>query len=105
MGGVIARGGPDFRDTGRFSGVGHQDGMPSVLGRALWQIFQGKAARCFSELAGNTRAMSKYLIDECPTGWGSIIVADECYCDKKEWLPASRRTKNSADCRCLICIS
>lgn len=47
----------------------HSDGYPSGLGRTLWALYHGH----FAKDAG---AMRKFLIDDHPAGWSTIVGFD-----------------------------
>lgn len=79
----------------------HFDSYPAALGATLWDLYHGHFGR---DLA----AMQKFLIDDHPAGWSSIIATDlsapagfgsargpECYCH------GSRRDpKQLLSCNC-----
>lgn len=69
---IIARIG---KNEGEFSGVyNHSDGMPRTQGPVLFQIIA-------SEFKGDLKSALRYLIDEHPAGWSSIIPEHRrCFC-------------------------
>lgn len=65
---IIGRVNADGSDgwAGRYH---HWDGYPYGLGRRLWELWHG-------HFQGDTAAMTKYLIDDHPAGWSTILVCD-----------------------------
>lgn len=47
----------------------HWDGYPTGLGRRLWELW-------LIHFKGDTAAMMKFLIDDHPAGWSTILVGD-----------------------------
>ena len=66
---VIARGEDSYRWEGRYH---HSDGYPDGLGARLYEIYQGHFQK-------DLKAMLKFLIDDHPAGWSTIL---NCNFDK-----------------------
>lgn len=47
----------------------HWDGYPRGLGQRLWELW-------LTHFKGDTAAMTKFLIDDHPAGWSSLLVCD-----------------------------
>lgn len=97
---AIARPAADGGWEGRYH---HFDGYPTGLGKALFDLYHGHFNR-------DVRAMQKFLIDDHPAGWSSIIGTDftlppgfnrgnqpKCYChgDRSEGPFEPLRCKGS----------